>query len=73
MEIGPREYYTHNASCAKDNFTELNDRGMKKCLDCAGMFNEDGSGVSLTDTRFDENWPERKAAGAGWNDHKFGE
>lgn len=66
-----REFYEHDAGCPEENFTPTNERGMKTCLDCAGVFDaETGKGVSMTDTRFDENWDERRAAGAGWNDQR---
>lgn len=53
MEI-IREYYEHDAMCPANNFTELNTRGVKTCLDCAGVFDKDGKGVAVTDKRFDE-------------------
>lgn len=51
-----REYYQHGASCDQKTFTELNERGLKTCIDCAGVFDKDGKGVCVTDRRFDENW-----------------
>lgn len=53
-----REYYFHDAECTEKNFTPLNDRGLKTCLDCSGVFDEFGKGVATTDDRFDEhvNW-----------------
>lgn len=51
-----RVYYVHDANCSKTNFTELNERGVKTCLDCAGIFDSQGNGVATTDKRFDENW-----------------
>lgn len=53
MEI-IREYYEHNLQCSGKNFTELNSRGIKTCLDCAGQFDAKGKGVCVTDKRFDE-------------------
>lgn len=50
------EPYEHDISCTKKNFTELNERGLKTCLDCAGVFDAKGNGVSPTDKRFDENY-----------------
>lgn len=61
MEV-EREYYTHDGGCPADNFTELNDRGLKTCLDCAGVFDEAGKGVATTDRRFDANYEEWLAA-----------
>lgn len=61
MEI-EREYYTHDGGCPAKNFTELNDRGLKTCIDCAGVFDEAGKGVATTDRRFDENYEEWLAA-----------
>lgn len=58
MEI-IREYYEHDGDCSKTNFTEKNARGLRTCLDCAGVFDENGNGVAVTDNRFDENWDER--------------
>lgn len=51
-----REYYQHDNLCPAKDFTPLNDRGLKTCLDCAGVFDKEGKGVCLTDKRFDENW-----------------
>lgn len=48
-----RVYYEHDADCSKENFTSVNDRGLKTCLDCAGIFDENGKGVAVTDKRFD--------------------
>lgn len=53
-----REYYFHDNECSGKNFTELNERGLKTCLDCGGVFNEDGNGVAVTDKRFDEGYIE---------------
>jgi hypothetical protein len=51
-----REYYEHDALCDKKTFTPLNERGLKTCLDCAGVFDAEGKGVAVTDKRFDENY-----------------
>lgn len=51
-----REYYSHDAGCSEDNFTEANERGLRICIDCAGVFDEKGEGVAVTDKRFDENY-----------------
>lgn len=62
MEI-EREYYQHDGGCPADNFTETNDRGLKTCLDCAGVFDaKTGNGVATTDRRFDANYEVWKAA-----------
>lgn len=62
MEI-EREYYVHDAGCPADRFEEPNGRGLKTCIDCAGVFDaETGKGVAYTDKRFDENYEEWKAA-----------
>lgn len=66
MEI-EREYYIHDAGCPRI-YHPANPRGLRTCKGCAGIFDLDGKGVCLTDTRFDENWEARRAAGAGWND-----
>lgn len=55
MEID-RIYYEHDITCNKDNFTEVNERGLRTCLDCAGVFDAEGKGVAVTDKRFDENY-----------------
>lgn len=55
MEI-EREYYAHDATCPANNFTEKNARGLRTCLDCAGVFDENDKGVAVTDKRFDEGW-----------------
>ena len=49
-----RVYYIHEADCSKDNYTEVNERGLRTCLDCAGVFDGNGHGVAVTDKRFDE-------------------
>lgn len=51
-----RVRYEHDANCSMENFTELNERGLKTCLDCSGVFDEEGKGVWVTDKRFDEQW-----------------
>ena len=48
-----RVYYTHDSNCSEKNFTELNDKGLKTCLDCAGVFDENGNGVCVTSKKFD--------------------
>lgn len=60
MEI-EREYYTHDNACPQNRFTPLNARGLKTCLDCAGIFDEEGKGVALTDKRFDAEYEVHKA------------
>ena len=55
MEI-ERVYYEHDANCDEKNFTETNDRGLRICLDCAGVFDKEGKGVAVTDRRFDSNY-----------------
>lgn len=50
-----REYYEHDSNCSGNNFTEPNDEnGLKQCLDCAGVFDQDGNGVAVTSKKFDE-------------------
>lgn len=51
-----REYYEHGPLCGKDNFYPENERGLRTCKDCAGVFDKDGKGVCITDRRFDENY-----------------
>lgn len=54
-----RQFYEHDANCSKKNFTELSAeridgrKRFKTCLDCAGIFDEDGKGIAITDIRFD--------------------
>ena len=48
-----RVYYEHDANCSGTIFTPVGDRGLKKCLDCAGIFKADGTPVAVTDKRFD--------------------
>lgn len=63
-----REYYVHDAGCP-ETLLPPNDRGLQTCTGCAGIFDADtGEGIATTDYRLDENWPERRAAGAEWND-----
>lgn len=60
-EIVEREYYQHDAMCPANNFTEPNERRMKTCLDCAGVFDaKTGKGLAITDKRFDEYPAERR-------------
>lgn len=56
FEMTERTYYEHDAECSKQNFTEENERGLRTCLDCAGVFDREGRGVAVTDKRFDENY-----------------
>lgn len=58
MEI-EREFYEHEPYCDKDNFSLPNERGLRLCNDCAGMFDKDGNGVAVTDLRFDEGYENR--------------
>lgn len=55
MEI-EREYYIHDAMCDEKSFDDPNERGIRRCQDCSGFFDENGKGVAITDKRFDENW-----------------
>lgn len=49
-----REHYVHDNNCSQDNFEEANNRGIKRCKDCSGLFDaETGKGVAVTDKRFD--------------------
>ena len=52
-------HYEHDSNCSKKRFTALNDRGLKTCLECAGIFDEKGNGVRVDDYRFDKNYEER--------------
>lgn len=52
MEI-IREYYQHDSTCDQKSFDEPNERGLKRCQDCSGVFDEKGKGVCITDKRFD--------------------
>lgn len=60
-----RVFYQHGASCDGKSFTELNERGLKTCLDCAGIFDAEGKGIAVTDRRLDENYDEWKASPDG--------
>lgn len=48
-----RVFYEHEGDCSRKNFTVVNERGLKTCLDCAGIFDSAGKGVAVTDKRFD--------------------
>lgn len=48
-----RVYYEHDADCSTKDFTELSPNGLKTCVDCAGVFDADGKGVSTTSKKFD--------------------
>lgn len=56
MEI-QRLYYEHGPLCDGETFTELNEKGFKTCLDCAGIFDKDGKGLAVTSNKLDE-WRE---------------
>lgn len=51
-----RVYYQHDIQCSGTNFHPPNDRGLRTCIDCSGVFDEDGKGVCVTSKKFDENW-----------------
>ena len=51
-----RVYYIHDSKCSKTNFAPENERGLRTCLDCSGVFDKDGKGVATTDKRFDANY-----------------
>lgn len=53
MEI-IRVRYEHNVSCSKSNFLEPNDRGLRTCVDCAGIFDEKDVGIIITSKLMDE-------------------
>lgn len=53
MEI-EREFYSHDSTCSGNDFDPPNERGLKRCRDCSGVFDEKGNGVAVTDKRFDE-------------------
>lgn len=56
-----RVYYEHDANCSGTNFGLPSSNGIKKCLDCAGLFDEiTGKGLSVTDKRFDS-WRQNDA------------
>lgn len=63
MEI-EREYYVHDAGCPAVNFVQPdpNPRGLKHCIDCAGIFDvTTGKGVATTDKRFDAEYDIHRA------------
>lgn len=50
-----RVFYEHENRCDRKTFGPVDEiTGLKKCLDCAGVFDKDGKGVAVTDKRFDE-------------------
>lgn len=51
-----RVRYEHDANCSGTNFAPANERGLRTCLDCAGIFDSEGKGVWVTDKRFDANY-----------------
>lgn len=55
-----RIYYEHNFDCTKERFEEKNARGLRTCIECAGVFDENGKGVAVTDKRFDEHYEIRQ-------------
>lgn len=52
-----RMYYVHDAGCTEKDFEEPNEKGLKRCRECSGIFDKDGKGVAVTDKRFDS-WRE---------------
>ncbi len=58
-----RVFYIHDGNCSEKNFTELigtgifdkdgKEKKIKRCLDCSGIFDEEGKGVAVTDKVFD--------------------
>lgn len=61
-DIPFRERYQHDAGCDRESFTPENERGLRTCKDCAGVFDEKGEGVAIQDRRFDENYEQWKSA-----------
>lgn len=57
-----REYYRHTPECTEKDFEPFNERGLRRCKHCSGIFNAKGDGVATTDRRFDENYDEWLAA-----------
>lgn len=51
-----REYYVHNESCSGKNLMEPNERGLRTCIDCAGIFDAKGNGIAVTSKKLDENY-----------------
>lgn len=48
-----REYYEHDVGCPATAFTEANEMGLRTCLGCAGIFDDAGKGICVTDKRLD--------------------
>lgn len=55
MDLSERRvYYIHDANCSGDNFSETSEQtGLKQCLDCAGVFDQEDKGVAITSKKFD--------------------
>lgn len=46
-------FYVHDSNCSEKNFTEVNGKGLKTCLDCGSVFDEKGKGVQVDSKKFD--------------------
>lgn len=52
------ERYEHDAECDRKSFTEVDARGNKTCLDCAGIFDAaTGIGRPIMSPEFDTRAP----------------
>ena len=49
-----REFYAHDSNCSEENMTPPTSKGIRTCLDCAGLFGPDGEGIATTDKRMDQ-------------------
>lgn len=49
-----RVFYEHDATCTGKDFHPANERGLRICKECAGVFDANGKGIATTDKRFDE-------------------
>ena len=55
MDEYEKVFYFHDPGCdPKKDLSTPNDRGLRNCRGCAGMFDEEGKGVLVNDKRFDK-------------------
>lgn len=48
--------YQHDPLCPAKRFTPPNPRGLRTCLDCAGIFDAAGKGIDVLDRRLDADY-----------------
>lgn len=49
-----RVFYEHDTECTGKSFYPVNEKGLRTCKECSGVFDAKGKGVAVTDKRFDE-------------------